>query len=262
MELREYLRVLAKNWWLILLLTLVGLSGALLFSYSRQPVYEATSTYVVTLAPFDVICNTIYGMVLLTSSQQRMFATYCQVMSSNAVRTEAAKLIGVDPNSLDPDIYTASCTVLPDTNVLRLITHGTAPALTARLNEAIGVLGIARAKSLYNYFPLERLDAVNIDDTPILPNHTEDALLGTMLGVVLGISAAMVKEYLRSPSERLEATSIRNPRFGVYNERYFQQRLLEEINRARVRNRPISVALMRLVPDEDFGLIPGKVQQR
>jgi uncharacterized protein involved in exopolysaccharide biosynthesis len=73
MELREYLRVLAKNWWLILLLTLVGLSGALLFSYSRQPVYEATSTYVVSLAPFDSIGNTIYGMGLLTSSQQRMF---------------------------------------------------------------------------------------------------------------------------------------------------------------------------------------------
>jgi GGDEF domain-containing protein len=42
-------------------------------------------------------------------------------------------------------------------------------------------------------------------------------------------------EYLRSPVERLEMASIRHPKLGIYNERYFQLRLIEEINRAHTQ---------------------------
>jgi diguanylate cyclase (GGDEF)-like protein len=260
MELREYLRVLLKNWWMIVLLTLVGLSGALMFSYSRTPVYEATSSYVVSLASLDSASTTIYGLDTLTSNQQRIFATYCRLMDSNLVRDDAYKLMNVaDPAGMTD--YTSACTVVPETNVLRLVVHGPVPEMVRRLNEAIGVLGMSKAKELYGFFPLQQLDAVSVAPEPISPNHAQNASLGAILGFVLGITLALGSDYLRSPLEHLEAASIRNPKLGIYNERYFQQRLVEEINRARLRNRPLSLALMRLIPDEDFVLLPEKVQE-
>jgi diguanylate cyclase (GGDEF)-like protein len=259
MELREYLRVLVKSWWIILLLTVVSIMGALIFSYSRTPVYEASSSFVVSLASFDNIGNTIYGLDTLMSSQQRIFATYCQIMDSNVVRDEAYRIVGAE--SLTPANYKVSCNVLPDSNVLRLVVHGPIPEVTRRLNDAIGMVATARAQNVYSYFPLNRLDKVFVDSTPISPNHSQDAALGGIFGLVMGVSLAMILEYLRSPSERMAALSIRHPVMGIYNERYFQQRLTEEINRARSRNRPISVALMRLAPDEDFVLLPEKARE-
>jgi diguanylate cyclase (GGDEF)-like protein len=67
-------------------------------------------------------------------------------------------------------------------------------------------------------------------------------------------------EYLQSPLQRLEAQSIRHPLFGIYNERYFRQRFEQELNRAQARNRPISLALLNLIPNEDFALLPEDTQ--
>jgi diguanylate cyclase (GGDEF)-like protein len=132
--------------------------------------------------------------------------------------------------------------------------------LVKRLNEAIGVAGVSRTNSLYSFYPLEPLDPVALAEDQVSPKHSQNAILGGALGLAVGITLALMVEYLRSPLERLEAMSIRHPQMGVYNERYFKQRLEEETNRAHARLRPISVALVRLHPNEDFALLPEQVQ--
>jgi diguanylate cyclase (GGDEF)-like protein len=260
MELREYLRVLLKSLWLILALALVGVTVAFLFSYVKPPVYEATSSYVVKVDPLDNPGNMIYAMGQLTTSQQRMFATFCQVMMSQAVRDEAYRVANVDPASAPAADYPVLCNVLPDTNVIRLTTQGSVPALVARINDATGTVVLGRAKSLYPLYYLEQLDSVSLAKDPISPSPWQNAVLGGTLGAVLGLALGLLIEYLRSPRERLEAVTVREPSLGIYNERFFQQRLAEEINRARARHHPLSLALMRLIADEDFGLLPQHAQ--
>jgi len=261
MELREYLRILLKSWWIIISLALVSLTGALLFSYTRTPIYESSSTYVVRLQSFDSPSQTMYGLDTL-SRQQRIFSTYCQVITSNATRSDAYAVMNVDATAAKLDDYTVSCNVLPDTNVLRVAVQGPSPAVASRFNEAVGTVGIQHTQGLYNYFPLDKLDPVAVTETPIYPNPTQNGILGAALGIIMGVSLAFIIHYLRSPLERLEGLSIRDRKLGTYNERYFQQRLVEEIDRARARHRPTSVALLRLIPDEDFVLLPEQVQDK
>jgi diguanylate cyclase (GGDEF)-like protein len=261
MELREYVRILLKSWWIIISLALVSLTGALLFSYTRTPIYESSSTYIVRLESFDSVSNTMYGLDTL-SRQQRIFATYCQVITSNATRTDAYAIMNIDPAVATLTDYTVSCNVLPDSNVLRVAVQGPSPAVATRLNEAIGTVGVEHTKGLYNYFPLDKLDPVIVGETPIYPNPTQNGILGAALGIIMGVSLAFIIHYLRSPLEKLDGISIRDRKLGTYNERYFQQRLVEEIHRARARNHPISVALLRLIPDEDFVLLPELAQEK
>ncbi|NPV65559.1 MAG: diguanylate cyclase [Anaerolineae bacterium] len=262
MELRQYLRIILRSWWFIIPVTLIALTASLVFSYATTPIYRAASSYVAGLAP-DVGASSdaiIYGLDTL-AGRERIFSTYCGVLNSHNVRQDAYRLMGVsDPAGLGLDDYVVQCNVLPDSNILLLIVEGPAPTLVTRLNEAVGLAGMAQTNRLYRPFPLERLDPVVLEPEPVSPNYTQNAVLGAVLGLVLGITLAFVVEYLRSPLERIEGLTIRDPKLGVYNERYFLRRFEEEIKRARVRNRPISLAFTQLVPDEDFNLLEERVQ--
>ncbi|MHB8626580.1 MAG: Wzz/FepE/Etk N-terminal domain-containing protein [Aggregatilineales bacterium] len=261
MELRHYAQILVKRWWLIVPLTLIALTISLVISFRQPPVYQVTSTYVTRLdGQLGSIGDTLYGLDTLTA-RTSIFSTYCQVMTSQNVREDAIKLIGLDKSNVDLTPYTVNCNVLPDTNVLLLIVQGPSPTLTTRLNEAIGLAGMARSDSLYRFFGLQPLDPATAAPPLAIGNRLQIDLLGGILGLTVGISLAFALEYFRSPTERMDMLAIRDPQLGIYNKRYFQQRLAEEINRARMRNRPISVALLRLVPTEDFVLLPEDAQK-
>lgn len=261
MELREYIRILTKSWWLIIPLTLVALTATLVFSYASQPIYQANSTYVAGLDPsLQSSDSIVYGLDTL-AGRERIFATYCGVMTSNLARETAYGLLGLtDLEALALEDYLVQCNVLPESNILLLITEGPVPSMVQRLNEAIGLAGMQRTNELYQPFPLEALDSPSLEEAPVYPKYAQNAILGGVLGLALGITLAFLIEYLRSPLDRLEELSIRNPVLGVYNERYFQRRFEEEIKRARVRNRPISLAFTELIPDEDYGLLDDNTQ--
>jgi capsular polysaccharide biosynthesis protein len=198
MELREYLRILRKYWWMIGLFTLLALVISLNISYSRPPVYESISTYAVGLQPFESASSEMYGWDIMLRNQQRILLTYCQIVMSNAVRQESFRIMNV-PN-VERGQYAIMCNVLPDTNILRLIVQGQIPAVVTRLNEAIGTVSIERTRGLYSFFPLHKVDSAQLNETPISPNVQQNATMGTAFGLIMGVVLALLLEYLRSPS--------------------------------------------------------------
>lgn len=266
MELRTYISILMRRWWIIIPLMFISLTGSFLFAYSQTPIYEATSKYVATLSQnFTGDSDaTIYALDTL-AGRQRIFVTYCEVIISDSVRQEVYQLLNLNP--ADPATaetlkdYKVVCTNLPETNILLLTVQGPSPQLVSSMNEAIGLVGMAHANELYAYFPVQRLDAVYLAEDPVSPKYMQTGALGGAFGLILGITAALMIEYLRRPGDALRDFSIRNMEIGIYNERYFRQRFAEELERASIRLRPISMAVLKLHPDEDFALIPESAQR-
>jgi len=108
----------------------------------------------------------------------------------------------VSTASFDPLAYTTTCTVLPETNVVKVYVQGPAPAVVQRINEAIGMIGTARASDLYKYFLLDPLDPVTLNPVPISPNHPQNASLGLILGLILGVVVSFGREYLLNSVHR------------------------------------------------------------
>lgn len=259
MELRQYLAIVIKRWWLILPLTLISLTLFMFMSYSRALVFQSTSTWVTAFSDqVQSIDQSLYALDTV-AQRERLFVTYCEVMTSNTVRERALELAGLKSLNLDfEEEYSVACNVLPQANVILLITRGPLEAVVQRLNEAVGYEGTQRANKLYNYVGLDQLDQPSVEE--VSGGRSQQGLLGGMIGLVIGVGLAFLLDYLKSPTERIEMASIRHPKLGIYNERYFQQRLAEEINRARQRNRPISIALLRLTTAEDFSMLPDTVE--
>lgn len=266
MELRQYLNILLRRWWVILPLMFISLTGSLVFAYSRTPIYESSSRYVTTLGSnvTSTTDSTIFAVDTLTG-RQRIFVTYCEILISDRVRQQVYTLLGLDATDKETakmlSKYKVVCANLPETNVLLLTVQGKSPVLVTRMNEAIGLVGMGEANRLFPFFPLERLDVVFLEDKPVSPQYVQVGALGGVFGLIVGVTSALMMEYLRRPSERIAEMSIRNLEIGIYNERYFRQRFAEELNRASIRMRPICMAVLKLRPNEDFPLIPESSQK-
>ncbi len=48
MELSDYIRILRKNWLVVVALTLLGLAAATVYTVTRTPIYESSSTVFVS----------------------------------------------------------------------------------------------------------------------------------------------------------------------------------------------------------------------
>lgn len=261
MEFREYARVVLGRWWLILAITLVAVTVTMIFSYNQTPIYQASSTYVTRLNTNSISSDSyIFGIDTLMG-RQRIFVTYCDVMASQTVLLRAFELMNIEPGLYDPDLYSIECVVLPESNVLQLTVDGPVQALIRNLNESIGLAAIERINALYAPFPIETLDPVALDDAPVSPNYNFNLILSAVFGVVISVTLALLLEQLRDPLSDIEGLSIRDVRFNVYNARYFHDRLGQEIERSRIRARPLSLAVMDIRPTEDFALLPQTAQE-
>lgn len=262
MELRQYIRLILKNWWLILAFTLIAVTVTLLFTYAQTPIYQADSTYVTRLNPNatnNATDASIFGFDTLLN-QQRIFVTYCDVMSSTAVKTRAFEIANLSSANVNADDYSGVCTVLPESNVLQLSVTGPAPAVVQNLNQAIGLAAIERINALYPPFPIEQLDEVSLLPQPISPNVQFNLLLSIALGLTVSIMVILLLDQMRNPLEQVQARSIYDVEYNLYNTRYFKDRVGQEIERSRIHARPVTLALLRLVPNEDFDVLPEAAQ--
>lgn|GEM_PF-769128 len=248
MELRAYIQIILKNLQLIVIFTLVALTLTVLFTTQQTPVYEASSTYVtrVNCTGFD---QCIYALDTITG-RQRIYVTFCDVMQSGRIREAAFAELGLDPFDIIYEDYVVECAVFPESNVMALSTQGYDPQLITDLNFAIGNLGREYNNSLFTAVELDLLDSVWFNPEPISPNYIFNAVLGLALGVTVSVTIVFLLDYLRSPAERIQEASIYEVRLNVYNNRYAGRRLTEEIERSKLQNRLLAVALIELQADD------------
>lgn len=264
MELRAYVKILLGSIWIIIPMTMLSLTATLLFSYTQQPIYEATSSYIIAFSGTGAEIDQAdrYYILDLLVGRQQIGVNFCSAITAGDNVSAALEAIGVTEDlildgTVDIDKYAWNCNVLPESSVLLLIVQGPSQEIVLRLNETLGKFGTERAQKIYNsMLTLEVLDSPYLEEEAISPNHIQNAVLGVALGIGVSLTIALLLDYLRSPAEKMEAASIRDPLTNAYNDRYFQKRLVEEVERSKQRNRPISVALLQLQTNEDFELLP------
>lgn len=268
MELRAYVKILLGSLWIIVPMTMLALTVTLLYSYTQQPIYEATSSYIIAFSGGgqEIDQADRYYILEALVGRQQIGVNFCSAITAGDNVNLALKAIGITDAMIEEEIvdigkYTWACNVLPESSVLLLIVTGPSQEVVLRLNETLGQFGSERALSLYNnMLALEILDSPYLEEEPISPNHIQNAVLGVALGIGVSLTIALLMDYFKSPLEKMEAASIREPLTNAYNTRYFIKRMQEEVERSKQRNRPIAVALLELQPNEDYGLLPQLVQ--
>jgi len=242
MELRIYLRTLVKKWWIVFVIFLLVFTPTVWFTFNQTPVYEATAAYLVVPRVAEV--GKTISIFNLLSSRSELASTYAEVASSHTVKHSAADVLGIPENERQ-DILIES-KLLPGTIVLNVTVQGNNPRLVRDFTNQVGVETLRMVEDLYETFSLEPLDLARIPQSAVRPNIPLNLALGAVFGLVLGIGTAFFAVYLETSTDQVGSFGIIDKETGVYNKRYFTQRVAEEMSRARRNGYPLSLALMNV----------------
>ncbi len=250
MEVKAYLRILLKKWWIVIPIFLVTITSGIVFTYMQTPIYSATTSYVVVpSSSFSDLKSFASGLDML-GRRDEIATTFAEIASSRRI-----KRLAIDSLSLSSGRdYSVNSKLRAGTNIIEVTVEGPDPVVVRDLANAVGISIEEYVRGLYEVFALVPLDEAMIPQSPIRPNVPLNLGLSAVLGLTLGAGLAFLSEYLESPLVSPVSVNIIDDETGVYNKEYFLRRLGEEMVRARRNRYPLSLGLMRL---DNLSMIKG-----
>jgi diguanylate cyclase (GGDEF)-like protein len=247
MELRLYLQMLQRGWWIILLVAVVAFAASLGISYTAVPQYSAVARFIITPgASLTTGRDVVSGLQTL---DRGIVATYVEVMNSRRILSESLALLNIAPADIE-DQYSIVAVELPDSSVIELTVLGPNPSVAADLANTIGNNTIGFARSLNTVYIINILDTAVPPQHPFSPQPVRDAAVALVLGLLVGALLAIVSEQIRVPLEAYRQRVRIDNVTGVYHSRYFTSLLEEEL--ARHPDDVLSLGVVELSGLEDL----------
>ncbi len=258
MELRLYLRMLRRSWWLILLTAIIATNVALLADYLAVPMYQTSARFVVSPSS-DVISGRDAVSSLATLDKRSIVSTYAEFLNSWRIYQDTVTLLGLSPAMLRD--YTHNAVVLPDANILELTVVGPDPELITTLANSIGQRAIGEIQDVYKVYDIRFLDPAVPPTKPFSPNPLRDASLAMVLGIVAGSALAILKEQILAPLDVYRRRRIFDSVSRAFTRRHFNHRVQEQIERSP--DGLFSLGLLQLAGLEDLiDTLPQPIVQR
>ncbi|WP_349426430.1 polysaccharide biosynthesis tyrosine autokinase [Microbacterium sp. LWS13-1.2] len=206
MELTDYIRILRKNWVIIVVATLVGIGIAAAWSLTRTPQYEAQSTVFVSTQSGSTIQDLQQGSNFTQSRVQ----TYTNLVTTPIVMNPViAELeLGTTANDLGARVEASAAL---NTTLITITVTDTDPVRAAETANALAMSLTAVVEQLEtpngtdtSPVSLERVKDALPPLEPSSPNVPLNLALGALVGLALGIGVAVLRAVLD--------TRIRTPR--------------------------------------------------
>lgn len=198
MELTDYIRILRKNWLIIVLATLLGVGSAAAYSLTRTPMYDAQSTVFVSTQAGGTVAELQQGQ----NFTQSRVTTYSNLVTTPIVMNPViAKLdLGVSANTLAGSVTSSSPL---NTTLITISVENADPLLAADIANALAASLTAAVEAIEtpngsDASPV-RLTRVKDAITPLAPsspNVTLNLVLGGLVGLALGIGIAVLRSVL------------------------------------------------------------------
>jgi len=208
-ELRDYLRVLRKQWRLMALCVLLAAGAAAVATLQATPLYRSSVTFFVSTPGEDT--STAYTGGLF--SQQRV-SSYADIVAGPATaravaeavpEVRASEVVGNVEATAVPDTVLLEATVTnPSARRAQVIAEGIAssfPTVIAELEAPAGG-GTAPIK-------VSVVEQPGLPTDPVSPQPARNLALALVLGLLLGVGLAVLRESLdntvKSPEEARDA---------------------------------------------------------
>jgi|GEM_PF-3135369 len=205
MELRIYLTIILRYWWLLLLAISAGGAGAALADHAQTPRY-ATQLRVM-MRPSGLLTDPRDLVNLVGQVGARSLAgTFAQAFTSAAVRQEARNKVGLSAEQAAA--YTLDASLVPDSTVIALQGSGPNPVMLVNYLNATAAATVDHTRDLFRVLDLEPLDTPPLPDSPSSPSPSRDVPGGAGLGLGLGILLALTLDYLRAPRRVAAAPAL------------------------------------------------------
>lgn len=191
MEFKDYVRVLRRRGWLIVLLAVLTAGAAFAFSRMQTPVYEASARLLITSRPD-------FGQTQAARELRRDFATYLRSSLRAADVIEELQL-DMTPFELLGDAEIASST---SENVVQVTVENTNPDLAKEIARTWAEqLILWREEQNAALREEDRIKAQLLDEPTVAldrPQTTINTAAGGVFGALLGVVVVFLLEWIES----------------------------------------------------------------
>jgi len=196
-ELRDYLRVIRRRWMLITVCVLVVTGVAAAVTFRTTPVYESQAKLFVSTADGDA--DGAYQGSLF--SMQRV-ASYADLVDGRELSERVIADLGLEmePTELSEQI---TATVVPETVNLEIAVQDTDPELAQEIarstsQQLIGMIDELETPPGRANAPIKAsvIDSASLPESPVSPQPVRNIGLGLVLGLLLGLGLAVMRELL------------------------------------------------------------------
>ena len=195
MELQDYLQVVRKRWRVIVAVTLVMVGLAAVATLAADKVYESRTQFFVSTTGSDDSGALLQGS---TFTQQRV-KSYAQLLTTPRILAPVAAAVGVEGDLASQ----VTATTPPDTVLIDVAVRSTDPAQAQAMGEAIAKEFPAAVSELESPagkaaspVKVTVVRPPTTPESPVSPKPLRNLLLGAVLGLMLGLGAALVRETL------------------------------------------------------------------
>jgi capsular exopolysaccharide synthesis family protein len=196
-ELRDYLRIVRKQWMLIALVVGLALAGGAVVTLAATPQYAAHVTFFVTTSSSGGATDAYQGGLF---SQQRV-KSYVDLLGSERLAKEivAAERLDLGPADVAGRI---SASAVPDTVLLQATVTDSSPARAQRIAAAMATEFVTLVRDLETQpgkvpaVKVEVIEGPRVDSAPVSPRPMRSLGLAFVLGLLLGTGLAVLRELL------------------------------------------------------------------
>lgn len=200
-ELRDYVRILHKNWIIILVCMIVGIGAGVAYSVLQTPQYRTTTKLYVSVRSDGAATG---DLVQGTNFARQIVASYVEIVPTAIVLEPVI-------SQLDLDLTTAelagkiSAEAPLNTVGINITVTDSDPALAAAIADATGAsltdavqntLEKPTSEDGASPVQLTTTQPAEIPTAPSSPNTPLNIVLGTLLGIALGVGIAALRTVL------------------------------------------------------------------
>jgi capsular exopolysaccharide synthesis family protein len=206
MELSDYIRIMRKNWALIIVSTLLGIGLAAAWSLTRTPLYEASSTVFVSTQSGGTVAELQQGQ----NFTQSRVTTYANLVTTPIVMNPVIAELDLGTTSIELSRSVSASAAQGTTLITITVTDpdpvraaDIANALGASLTNAVEAIETPQGQDV-SPVRLTRVKDALPPFEPSSPNVPLNLVLGGLIGLAVGIGIAVLRTVLD--------TRIRTPR--------------------------------------------------
>lgn len=201
MELRDYIRILHKNWIIILVCTVLGLGAAAAYSALQTPQYRSTTQLYVSVRTEGAATG---ELVQGTTFARQIIASYVEISTTALVLEPVIDELGLattvaglaDRVSANAPLNTVMIEITvtdPDPQLAARIADATAASLTDVVQNTLDAPATEDAASPV---VLRTVQPAEVSAAPASPNIPLNTAVGALFGLALGIGIGALRTVL------------------------------------------------------------------
>jgi capsular polysaccharide biosynthesis protein len=191
---------LTRRWKLILATAVIVTIVATILASLQPKHYRATVIAGVTATGDRMDAGELYrGVEVL---QQRTIVATVAALASLPETTRQALVVFPGTRG-----YTIDAVVLPNTNLLRIDVEGTDAVTAARIANRVPPIVAMQTRAMYKLYGVATVSEATPPTRSVSPRIVRVAVAGTIIGLLLGMAAALAKSYIGQPGATTRLTN-------------------------------------------------------